>query len=379
MPGACGIEIDGDNLFITLAAKKNNRIHFLQEYSFSHNNKGDGFLLLLKKNIENIHKLIKEKEKKFSLTVRDIFLILPFYLYTLKKAEETIVFKGKRIEASKIKRARETIENVNVNWDEVCLHQIIANYEIDGILYDHIPDKKYVRYLKLHSLLFIMKKSVYKEIEDVFYNCDINLKKCIAEEIGTIFSCFDNRSLGKNIVVKISLSQSNIVGYNKGHFIRRRISFGINDIIKGIEKKFSSPSVGEDIFRRHFTFLDDSALGEQKQIVLKNEGTYFTISTAQLCSFVKTYLKDNISSFLLSLPEEFLKDATISFLTIFNKYRGFFDFLKSFLSYPIKKTNFISSSSGALNYGYFSLWEEIPQIRRLSLLQKALRAYEEYF
>lgn len=384
LKGVCGIDVDRDRTFISFASLRKFRLNFLQEIEVEIPCEDRNFLAYFRKNCDVFNQKIREKEKEYSLRIEKVFLNLPWDLANISVAEEIIPLKKrKKIDRKDLAFVKKYFEDVFLAWDDFCLHHFILNYEIEGSIYKDPPLGVWAKKIKLKSHLVWIKDELRKNIEDTFDNLDRRFGGLVFTGASIFFTSFtDCGGQETKIVVSAGYEGSRIVVYSQGSIdFGWEYDFGSRKIVQALGKEFSlNPSMAEEIFIRHVSFEE---IPYPKEISIKDGESYINLSTHTLNSFVKNYIRNEVSIMLQQIKEKAGKDSfSISFIGRLSKKKGFYKFLKDFIPsnvevvLPLIRT--ISSSFGCLNYGMFRFWERDYKEKE-SVLGRILNIYREYF
>lgn len=387
MRGVCGIDIDKDKVFISLASEQRREINFLKEIEIAHTD--GGFLEYLKKNSETLDRVIKEEEKRLSLKVEDIFINLPRQWEKKRLVEDVIPLKRrKKINPSDLAAAKRRIADIFLDWDDFCIHNFILNCEIDGNMYGHLPLGVEAKKVRMKALLVWVKDKLRKEVEDVFDNLDRNFSGFICSDASSLAASFPqgyvNSSKNTLCVLNIGYDSSDFIVYKEGALdFGRDFDFGEKKIIQAIEKRFLlSSSLAKEVFCRYISFKN---VPYYKEISIKKENTYINLSTQAVNSFVREYIKGELNFILEKIKQKINSNSfTLSFIGRLTGKEGFFSFVKEFFSSPIEVIlplcrKSLSSSFGCLKYGADRFLEFEYNRESLPFWQRFRNIYKEYF
>lgn len=381
MKGVCAIALDRDKAFISFARLRRGQPTFFKESEVLIANSGSDIVFFLKENFETFDQKIKEAEGKYSCRFEKIFLELPWGVAKSKTVEETVTLKTrKKITFRDILRAKKYIEDKFLSWDDFCIHSIIINYEVEGTSYEKAPLGIWAKKIKLQLLLVWIKDKIQRETEDIFDNLDRNLGAMIAPQISRFSSVFTDKDK-EQVVVSIDCEQSRFIARSRNSFIfGKEFSFSFRRVIEQLTKRFAlRVSLAEEIFQRYISFKE---IPYFKEITVKSESGYVSLSIQALNSFIKNYIKGEICYILRTIREDIVNDDfTISFIGRLNAKEGFYGFLKDYIPYPLKaplQRLTISSSYGCLCYGV-SRFLEIDNKSNGLGFRHILDIYREYF
>ena len=381
MRGVCAISLDTDKTFISSAVIRGRFLNFLGETEIPASYQGGEVASYLRQNLDTINEKIKDSESANSFKAERIFLELPWHLVNKKEVQEIVPLKrAKRLTAGDISYAKKYLEDKFLGWDDLCLHNVVLNYELDGTSYDSPPLGAWAKRIKLRSYLLWIKDKIQKETEDIFNNSDRNFSGFVASPISLFSSAFGKKEKVQ-VVVSFDYECSHFVVIGKDRFsFSDKFNFGLKNIIEAIAKRFSLDfSLAYEVFCRYISFKEVPYF---KEVTLKNEQGYMNLSTQSLSSFVKDCIRDEVELILKAIKTAVLgEDFVISFTGRLNIKEGFYSFLKDCIPYKLKspmRKEVVSSSFGCLRYGVSPFLESEHKINQ-SLLQRISAIYKEYF
>jgi len=335
----------------------------------------------LQDNSVIIDQKIKEVEVDCSCRVLKVFVELPWNLSKQRLVEEVVILSRRKIITPKdISFAKKYLEDKFLDWDDICLHNIVMNYEIDTIDYENPPLGVWAKKIKLTSHLLWIKDKIHKEAEDIFYALDRSFGGFVAAGVSMFATAFIKRG-GKQVMISIGFGKSYFTVVDKGKFIfGREFDFGIKKIIEEIEKQFLLKySLSEEVFYRYVSFKE---ISYNKEITIKKDTGCVNLSIQAVNCVVKDYVKGEIAYFIKEIEDNICNnDFTVSFIGRLNSKEGFLEFLKEYVGFPgnVSVQPFaVSSSSGCLRYGV-SRFLENSHKQHGFFLQHFFNIYKEYF
>ena len=322
-----------------------------------------------------------------------IYLKLPWNTEKVKEVADVVPFRRRRkLSLRDIFSAKKHIEDVFLDWDDFCLHHFVIDYEIDGVFYKDPPIGVWAKKIRLRSLLFTVKDKLRRETWAIFDNMERNFCGFISSVASSLSTSFDDRKHeAARAVINIGYETTHVVIMNQGNIrFFKEYSFGIRELTAELEKEFAVPfGLAQEILNRYVSFqqlpaysMVSSGQGD-KEISIKSGGSYFSLSTRSLNSFVKSVIKDRIFVILGDIKKEMPADnTTISIIGRLNRNTGFQNFLRGIIDYPLGVPHFAgslaSSSFGCLKYGVDRFLESSNQVKE-PFLRRALKIYREYF
>jgi len=379
MKGVAAIEVDKDRTFLSLASLKKGIFSFWKEIEMETDFEED-FLGFFKKNWERIEEKISEEEKKNYLKIEKIFVALPWYLERKRIVEDIIPLrKKKRIKSYDISISKKQLENIFLDWNDLCVHHIVLGYGIEDKVFRNPPIGIETKNLKLKSLLIWVKEQLYREIENIFINRGREFAGFISSWISNLSLFLEEKKEGKIGILKIDYEKSYFVIFDEGNFSIYDFEFGLKKVFQKIQDEFLfSFDLAKEVFLNFFSFKE---IFPFKEVSIKNKNTYINLSLKTLNSLVKNYIKEEILKILREVKKEG-DFFSLYFVGRLNKKEGFSNFIKNMFPY-VGKIHFfkssVPSSLGCLKYGVFKSLENDCVRKRESFLQKILSIYKEYF
>ena len=382
--GACAIILDDDKAFVSFAVLKKERIAFLEELELPLPYKGDSVLAYLQENLDVLDQKIRAAEKNNSIKVKKIFLALPWGAGNKRVVSDTALLKRrKKVTPSDISFAREYLEDKNLDWDDFCINNIVIKYRIEGKDYYAPPLGAWAKKIEMWSLIVWVKDKFHREIESVFDNIDRNFSGFIDSGVGVLSESFTNREKNTKVAVAVNYGNSYFVVKGEDRFVSSdEFNFSLKKIIEELAKKFNLTfTLAEEVFFRYFSFKE---ISYSKEVTIRKDQGYMNLDIQTLNSFVKKYIKKEISVILQDAKEKIGDDNfVISFIGRLNIKGGFYGFLKGWISNPIKapiKRSGVSFSFGCLSYGVTRFLErDYKADGRGVFLRRILDMYKEYF
>ncbi len=377
----CAIVFDEDKSFISFLSLEKRKLDFIQEIELPLVLRGGDIIDFLYDNIEIFDKKIKEIENKKSLTVRKIFLGLPWSFVNSKVVSETYILKRKKkITPGDIFLAKSYLENKFLDWDDFCVHNIPIRFKVEGVDYDNPPLNCWAKKIKVKTLLMWIKDKAFKDFESVFDSSDRNFGGVIAGPIG-LFSHVYEKKQGVQVVISIDYGKCHIVISDKNGFnFIEYGDFGFKKILESLAKEFIiSLYLAEEVFFRYISFKEFSY---SKEVTVKKGDSYINLSVQSLNMFVKKNIKEELERLIKEIRQLIGdKDFTIAFVGRLNLKEGFYGFLKKFITFPIKSQIYkstLSPSFGCVRYGATRFLENEHKGKNL-FFQRILGIYNEYF
>jgi len=383
MKGLCGLDIDRDKIYISLANLKGSSPVFLQEFSIDVTSIDKTFLEVLQESGNVINQKISEKEKALSLTVEKVFVNLPWDACKQGAFSTTVPFsKRKKITQKDINFAKKYLQDTYLDWDDFCIHNFILNYEIEGKVYDKPPLGVVAKKIKISSILVWIKDKFRKDIEDIFDNLERSLGGCAFPPVSAIASVFTNLNSVSDscVVVDVAYDKTLAIAIkNKKILSIKESGFGLKQIFEELEKKILLPkALAQEVFNRYISFKE---LAYSKEVSIKSDGNYINLSTQAANSFVKEYIKNAVSQIIEGTSGALNSEYTIYFTGRLNEKEGFCDFAKEILPHPVVASSAaksISKSFGVLSYGVNRFLDN-DYMSRNSFVNRIVNVYKEYF
>jgi cell division ATPase FtsA len=382
MKGICAIDISSDKVFFSLATSRKSKLIFLKEAEADLSCGSKSLVEFLKENGEALNEKIKENEKKLSIYADKVYLNLPPGLESRLFVEASIPLKkNKRITPADISYAKKYLEDAYVAWEDICLHHLVLNYEVEGNSYKTAPLGVTAKRVKIKSLLIVAKNKLYRDIDDILYNFGRKFCGFVFQGLSIWANTFEDFAVPESLAAcYIGYDKTYMVIYKNGEFyFSDGYAFGLRNILEELSRKLLLPfPLAEEIFNRYVSFKEMPPI---KEVSIKNGQQYISLSTNTANSFVKDYLRQELGLIFEAIKPNLVPEINITFSGRLNLKAGLADFLKGFLSYPIAMplTNeSVSLSFGCLRYGLFKFLER-EHCANVSFINRIVAVYKEYF
>jgi len=379
--GACGIFIDYDKIFISFGVLRRKNLEFCEEVEIPFLYKDNNFLDCLNQNTEILGEKINNFEKESSVFIDQIFCCLPGDIHQIKVFDDIVSFqKRKKISVRDTEFIKKAVADKFLDWDDLCIHNIILNCNIEGKDYPSLPLGIYAKKIELKTQFFWLKDKLHRTVEDIFDNLGKNFSGFIASSLCLLSSAFSNEGESQ-AVVYLGYKKSYIVLRNRNGLIKTsEVSFGLNQVIQKLAERFIfSVPLAKEVFWRYISFKE---VPYTKEVTVKKDSGYVSLSIQTLSLFMKSYLKEKIETILEELRRLIDDDEpVISFIGELNKKEGFYGFLNSWIPYKLKvshESSITSPSFGCLRYGIFRFLER-SNPDDSSFWQRVGKVYKEYF
>lgn len=379
MIGICSLETDVDTLQGLISAKDKERFIILDEFCLPVTS--SSLIEGIKENIERIEEILREKEKKYSLTIDRIFLNLPYEEASFEIVEDIfpLSWKKKPITFKDIEKAKSYIENIVLEWKKFLVHHIVLEYEANERAYICLPSNLEAKNLKLKSFLVYTERKMYEEILEVFDNIERKFMGFVWEPLSSLsINNLDFLSSSASILMKRDYTLC--TGIKKGEIFIKKFSFGEKNIKKAIgDKFFLSQEVADKLFSWYTYFGEEC---ENKKILIKEKG-YIEIPWSDFILLIKEMVYLGIEEVIHFLREKMEEEKIkVTFLGKLSQRKHFFDFLKEFFPFleitaSSRKVSCLSLY-GCIKYGCLRYLER-NRLERKSLWQKLAEVYKDYF
>lgn len=382
MRGICSLGLERSGLKALLAfCQAGKFVPFSEiELNISHTN----FLDAIKESICPLEEEIRMKEKKHSVDIEKIYCRLPLNLSKVKVVEDIIPFSPRRkkvITPGTISKAKNYIEDAALEWDEICLHNLILEYQIDGKRYFNLPPGLEGRKLKLKVFLVYMERKLLKEVEEIFENITRKFMGFVFAPFADISANFKKEFFNSPYgVVRIDEENTLCSAMVRNRIYYESFDFGERKLKKKMEKTFSfSPEVCSEIMDRYISFKSGYL---SKEVVIKEGGDYYNLSMESLTSFMRGEFSKELKAvldFFKGVSEEKFKILFLGRLTLTT---GFSDFLREkfpFLELTSPSFKIASLSLlGCIKYGQHRFLER-SYLFKINWWERILRIYKDYF
>lgn len=383
MIGFCGIGWGDSKLEVMLVSYRDGEFIPLTEIELKTPSRD--FLEALQSNLDTLEKELKDKEKKFSMEIERVYIRLPLEWVKVKVIEDTVPLtmdnKKKVITVKDINKAKKYMENVALEWNELCLHNIVLEYSIDDKRYFELTGHLEGRKLELKSLIVFMERNQYQKFYEIFQNIERKF-------MGFVYSPLADLSVnvrGYNrfssyATINIGESSTLCAGIIKNYVFYKRFEFGEDKLKEGIKERFLlSGEVSEQILNQYVSFLDSP---KDKKLVVKDKDSYTNISVGSVNNLVKEITVKEIDSVLEFLKEKLGDKFKVLFLGKISLLKGFYNFFRT--RYPFLEVDSPCFSSaylhllGCIKYGHHKFLEKVPSSKR-NLWQTIINVYKDYF
>lgn len=381
MKGACAIVADQDKTFVAFATISGKRIFFITETEIPLGYRGPDIREYLGESLDTLEKTIADIERRHSFRVERVFVQLPSEAAQLKAVCDTVALrKRKRIAASDIEFAKKYLEDKFLEWDDRCIHNIALGYRAEGASFHQAPLGVWSRKIEMCSSLGWVKDTLYRDMEDIFDAIDRHFGGFILPQIAAYASSFTKRD-GLQAVMAIDYASSFVVvSDEKGLRMEKQYNFGLRDLINTLAKSFVlDVSLADELFRRHVSFKE---IPYFKEITVKKEDTYVTVSTQSLNALVKERIRDQMRAVVEYLTAQFSHQGIVfSCIGRLGVKEGFFSFIKECVPFEFRlpaQSSVRSSSYGCLRYGLRPFLEHEHR-RDVPLVRRIMKTYKDYF
>jgi len=381
----CGVDASSDRTFISFVGLQAKNVVLLDEIEVDIILSNTDILKFLRDNAGVITGAIKDRADELRARVSKIFLSLPAGMESRLIVEEVFPLnRRKKIGPRDIFLARKHVEDVRLDWDDFCLHNLTFGYEVDGKFYQRPPLGVWSDKIKIISLLFWVKDRLRREIKEVFDNVDMHLGGLISGAVSVLSGSFSGLpAAGAMAAIHIGYQESSLVVWSGERFeAREKIDFSATKIMSEIERNFSlSREIGKEIFDRYLSFNDVPVF---KEISLRQEDAYLNLSSQALNSFVKSYVKRELSAILQNAVDVCGTDKySLSASGRLNNKDGFEAVVREVLPENavaiVPKSN-LSLSFGCARYGVNRFLEDTFADGRLpGWFAYLLNVYRDYF
>jgi len=379
--GACGIFIDYGKIFISFGALRRGGLEFFEEVEIPSFDKNNEFFNCLNKNVQALGEEISSFEKENSVFIDQIFCGLPWDINQTKVFNDTVLFpKRKKVTFRDANFIKKSVADKFLDWDDLCIHNIILNCNIEGKDYRNLSLGTYAKKIELKAQLFWLKDKLHRATEDIFDNIGKDFAGFIAPSLCLLSSAFNNEKKPQ-AVVYLGYKKSYIaLRANNGFIESSEVDFGLVQVIEKLAERFIfSFPLAQEVFCRYISFKE---VPYAKEVTVRKDSGYISLSTQTLSLFIKAYLKEKIEIILEEIRSLIGdEELIISFIGELNKKEGFYGFLNSWVPYKLKvshESSIVSPSLGCLRYGV-SRFLEKSNSGNHSFRQMIEKVYKEYF
>lgn len=382
MKGLCGIGVDPGSLRALLVYSHHNRVIPLTKIEIKISSQN--FLDVLHTYIDTLEEEIRKREKKYSCAVEKIYCSLPFEWAKVKIVEDAIPLttdKKKRLTLKDIRSAKNHIESVSLEWNEMCLHNIVLEYHLDNKIYTTLPLFLEGRKLTIKTQLIFIERKIFKEVENIFENIGRKFMGFVYKPLSDVSVNYQNAYQEVPCTtLNVGESYTLASGIRNHHLCIDRFDFSERKIKAALEERFLlSQDVCAEILNRYVTFCDTSF---HKEVVIKDGTKYVNISMSSLNSFLQDFTARELGAVIEKLKDIYDKKIKIVFLGKIAFMKGFYSFLRhrfpSLEAEPVCFQSVAAPLLGCIKYGRRRYLEEVS-LPKKSFFQQLLHMYREYF
>jgi hypothetical protein len=387
MTAICGLGLESGTLHAVIALPQ--RDTFIPVATIEINNCPTQFSEALRVNIDILEEELKRRERKYDLAIDKVYCRLPFKWATTNVVEDTFVLnsgKAKQIATKDINYAKKYIENVALEWDEVCLHNIILEYCVDEKKYLSLPYYVEGRKLRLKVLLISTARKNFQEVHDMFENIGRQFMGFVYPPLADLsINIKEDELSSPYVTVNIGDTRSLCSIFYKEGIFYEVFDFGLQAIKKNVQEKFLVPEdISSQILNEYLSF---DAEYSDKKLVIKDCDNYVNFSIGSVNSFVKDGLLKEIRKILEGITRFSEKDkkSKVLFIGKLTVAPGFHDLIRdNFPSFDIELPHFYSTSAdllGCIKYGLVRYLEKtnLPKRKWWSQIPNIYTICKEYF
>lgn len=383
MIGFCGIGWGRDKLEVILVSCRTGEFIPLTEIEL--NAGSQDFLEAIQSNMDIFEEELRNKEKKYSIEIEKIYIRLPLEWAKVKVIEDTIPLtmdnKRKLITAKDINNAKKYMENAVLEWNEVCLHNIVLEYYIDDKKYFELPEHLEGRKLRLKSLIVFMGRNQFQKVYELFENIERKFMGFVYSPLADLsVNTRGYNRLSPYATINIGESSTFCTGIVENYVFYKTFEFGEDKLRESIKERFLlSDEVSTQILSQYISFRYSL---KEKELVVKDKDSYINISIGSVNNFVKDITAKEIDTILEFLKEKVGNKFKVLFLGRIPLIKGFYNFLREHFPFlEIDSPCFYSPYIhllGCIKYGYHKFLERVHSPKR-SLWQAILNVYKDYF
>ena len=260
--------------------KNNNELEILSAENVNTEGIKNGVIENLDKATNAVRLCISKAEKKADVFLKKINVVLEQTEFLCTKFSKTRKIDGSKIHKEDIDfLLKEAKKQVTLNDNkQFIIHIFNHNYVVDGKNYIDEPIDIYANNLS-HEITFItMPKINLKNINQVFFNCDIEIERFISALFAKSAKLLDNKDLNSgSILIDLGLERTSLALF-KNLALVNSITFpvGVNHIVKDVSK-ICSLSIEETITiinKFDFSLKDFNKIFDENNYLKKNYFIY---------------------------------------------------------------------------------------------------------
>ncbi len=382
MQTICAVGLDCDKLRLLFSCHRHNRFvplceSEIQSLSFD-------LLEALRAKADSLENQIRKQEKNHGFSVEKVCCLLPFSYARTKIVEDVLPLtsgRKRRLTARDVSLAKEHIENVALDWQDMRIHNIVLEYFLDDRRHLFLPPVSEARKLKLKSQLVFIERKLYKEVENIFDNIGRKF-------MGFVFSPLCDISVNHTgysrsvpyLTCNIGRMNTLGAGLRGNELFFESFDLGEIKLEQALAGRFLfSPEVCAEIFDRYISLAPTSV---HKEVVVKDGNQYVNVSVGSLSSFIQDRLAEELAKIIPRIESLAGGQQKVLFLGKVTLLQGFMSFIRDrFPSLSVEPLGFRSPSApflGCCHYAgrYFLEREFLPG---KNIWKKLLEFYREYF
>lgn len=239
--------IDGSLKLIGFSKKKSRGIH-------------NSIIINVDNAINSIHECIEEAEKKSKVSISKInVLIDPVEIITTRLTKSAKI-NGAKLDRENIsfllKEAKKQVEKNNSRLSN--LHIFNYKYIVDNKLFKDLPLNIYADKFSQENIFLSIPKNILKNIEEVFYSCDIEVEKFISTTYSLGVSCFAQNQIDYGCgVVDIGYEKTSLALFKNSSLIyTSSFPIGSNHITKDISRGCYLSKNEAEIIKKDISIID---------------------------------------------------------------------------------------------------------------------------
>ncbi len=304
----------------------------------------NGVITSIKKASNAIRSCISLAEKKAGISLKKINVILEQSEFLCTKFSKHRKISGSQIQKEDIEfLLKEAKKQVMLNDDrQSIIHIFNHNYIVDGKTFSDEPMGVYADHLS-HEITFItMPKNNIKNINEVFYECDIEVERFISSTFSLAVNVLSESELKMgSLLINIGFKKISLGFFKNLALIHSlTIPIGVNHITQDISKVCSLNMEESEVIKNKIDYsLDNNSELFNEDGFLKsnffNESTFRKISKSLILNVVNARLDEilekiekqiNLTRFNLNLDKYFFitggGSKLINLETYFSKFLG---------------------------------------------------------
>lgn len=380
-----GLSLEGNRLFFSFVKNRRGKIIPCAEATKEilpthHSHLGE----FIREHIDDINKEIRKKEKHYSFKTDKIFFKLPREFAFKKIVEDEVSLSTyrypKKITHKDIVYTKRQVENISLDWEDVCLHHLVLEYTIGNSRFYRAPIGIQAHKIKLKSSIIFIKRKFLEYFNDLFDNINYKFSGFVYDALADYSSVYSGGSDVFSLVVHIKEKETAVAGLlSAGLIFEKSFDFGEEDIVLAVANKFCiSRELVRSLIVDYGSFKD---VPVSKEISIREGNSYINLSSMSINSLLREVTKDIIEKIVCNIKDELDRsDFRISFIGRITRTDGFYDFIRDTLDLSLEEPTFEGDAFSAFGCACYGIRRFLEgEDKQSSMWQRILNVYKDYF